>query len=286
MMVPAKHETGARAQVVILGFSGDLDSSVALVRLLEKGSAVVTLTLDIGQGNDMEEVRARALALGALRAHVLDGRDDFARDCILPALQSGTFHDAQSPISRIAHPLIARKLVEVATIEKAAALAHGGGASDHASINAAVMLLDPRLEVVPVIVDSGMSRDELAVYARERAISVPADSRRRHRPGRQMDVPAHVEVRFEAGVPVSVNDVAMPLVELLESIQTIAVDHGIGGSVQTPPVTASEAPGAVVLAEAYSVLNRGAVTSPTGVVCVRLFQGAHRVVGHTPVALR
>jgi argininosuccinate synthase len=269
---------------ILLAYTGGVETSAALAWLRERGATVVTLTLDLGQGADLADLRARALALGAARSHVLDARDEFARDCVLPALQSGVLHDATTPVSRIAHPLIARKLVDVAAIEHATAVAHGGGRTDHASIEAAVHALNPQLRVVPAALDAGFDDEALAVFAREHGIAVHP-GRERGRAARDMDIPAHVEVRFEDGVPVSVNGVPMPLIELIESVATIAGHHGIGRGAAVDTHTACEAPAAVVLSEAYEALMGGVHGRATGVVRVRLFKGEHTVVGHSPVAI-
>jgi argininosuccinate synthase len=270
---------------ILLAYSGGVETSAALAWLRERGATVVTLTLDLGQGADLADVRARALALGAARSHVLDARDEFARDCVLPALQSGVLHDATTPISRIGHPLVARKLVDVAAIEQATAVAHGGGRTDHASIEAAVHALNPHLRVVPAVLDAGLDAAALAAFARLHGLALDAAGRSRLRTIRAMDTPAHVEVRFEDGVPVAVNGVPMPLIELIESVATIAGHHGIGRGAAADTHTACEAPAAVVLSEAYEALIGGVQGRATGVVRVRLFKGEHTVVGHSPVAI-
>lgn len=268
---------------MLLAYNGSAETSAALAWLRDRGAAVATLTLDVGQGADLAELRARALGLGAVRAHVLDCRDEFARDCVLPALQSGVLHDATLPISRIVHPLVARKLVEVAAIEHAGSVAHGGGPTDHASIAAAVRALNPHLAVVPAVLEAGFDAAAIAAFARRHGIAAGA-GRTRVR-ARDMDVPAHVEVRFEDGVPVAVNGVPMPLTELIESVATIAGHHGIARDAAAHPQTACEAPAAVVLSEAYEALMGGVQGRATGVVRVRLFKGEHTVVGHSPVAI-
>jgi argininosuccinate synthase len=272
---------------IVLAYTGGLDTSAALVWLRQRGASVVTVTLDVGQGGDLEDLRGRALALGALRAHVVDARDEFARDCVLPALQSGVFHDALTPISRIAHPLVARKLVEIAAIEQATAVSHGGGRTDHTSIEAAVHVLNPRLKVIPAMLDAGFEHAALEAFAQQQGIPMSHGAPRgKARPaGRDLDVPAHVEVRFEDGVPVSVNGVPMPLIELIESVATIAGNHGIGRDIVAEVNTAYGVPAAVVLSEAHEALMGGVQGRATGVARVRLFKGEHTVVGHTPVAV-
>jgi len=103
-------------QRIVLAYSGGLDTSIAIAWLAEKYAAeVVAVTLDIGQGRELSDVRERALAVGAVRAHVLDVREEFANDYILPALQAGALYEDRYPLATaLGRPLIARKLVDVA----------------------------------------------------------------------------------------------------------------------------------------------------------------------------
>jgi argininosuccinate synthase len=279
----ATQQNGARPRVV-LAYSGGIEASAAIPWLIEqRDAAVVTVTLDLGQGRELEELRGRALGLGATRAHVLDVRDEFARDCILPALQSGVLHDPAASIVRIAHPLIARKLVEIAAIEQATIVAHGASPADRAAIEAHVHALNPKLVVIAIASEWGMTTDELAAYARTHGVVASAPARRSL--ARTPDTPAHVEVEFEQGVPVSVNGVPMPLIELIESVATIAGNHGVGGDNLSGSNTMCEVPAAIVLSEAHEALTGGANGRASGVVRMKLFKGEHTIVGHSPVAV-
>ena len=103
-------------QRIVLAYSGGLDTSVAIPWLAEKyGAEVIAVTLDLGQGRELTDVRERALAVGASRAHVIDAREEFARDYILPALQAGALYEDRYPLATaLGRPLIAKHLVEVA----------------------------------------------------------------------------------------------------------------------------------------------------------------------------
>jgi argininosuccinate synthase len=173
---------------IVLAYSGTPNSSAAIARLAEQhGADVVTLTLDLGEGGDLQEVHERALAAGAVRAHVLDAREEFLRDYVLPAIQAGTLADAMDPMPRsLADPLIARKLADIARIERAAAVEHGP---------------EPDLPIQP---------------ASTRKPSADAAGHE-----------AHVEIAFEGGVPVAISGISMPLTELFESLAIIAAQHGI-----------------------------------------------------------
>ena len=112
---------------IVLAYSGGLETSVAIPWLAEKyGAEIVTVTMDLGQGKELDDVRERALASGAVRAHVIDLREEFAKDFILPALQAGAIYEGRYPLATaLGRPLIAKHLVDIAQIEGATAIAHG-----------------------------------------------------------------------------------------------------------------------------------------------------------------
>lgn len=249
---------------IVLAYSGGLDTSVAIRWLAEKYDAeVIAVTLDLGQGRELTDVRERALAVGAVRAHVLDVRDEFAREYILPALQAGALYEDRYPLATaLGRPLIARKLVEVARMEGARTIAHGcnGKANDELRLELGVRALDPSIRILAPARIWGMSRQEEIEYAKARRIPIPStiDSpytvdtnlwgRSIERGGLEdtwqespediyaltrspqscPNEPAYVEVEFDRGVPIKANGVEMPLVELIESVEIIAGAHGVG----------------------------------------------------------
>ena len=247
---------------VLLAYSGTLASSAAVAWLLERrGANVVTVTLDVGQTADLDEVRARALTCGAVRAHVIDARDLFARDHVIPALR----RDVAPPLAALAHPLIARTLVEVAAIEAASAVAH---ASRGTTIDAALAAIDPALPVIAPAREWGMDEAELTGYARTRHLPSGSTSephllvRRPIDPSKAPDVAAVLAVAFQDGLPVSINGVAMAVQELIESLSLIGGQQGIGYGEDLP------APAAVILRAAY------AVDGPNGTFRLKLHKGA------------
>jgi argininosuccinate synthase len=285
---------------IVLAYSGGLETSVAIPWLAAKyGAEIITVTLDIGQGRELAHVRERALALGAVRAHVIDAREEFARDYVLPALHAGALYEDRYPLSSaLARPLIAKRLVEVAHMEGATTIAHGctdNKNNDQVRLEASAHALDAGLTVLSPVRDWNMSRAEMLAYARERNIAAPPAlsgpySTDANLWGRSIqyggledswteppdeiytltrapqdcpDEPAYVELEFEAGVPIRTNGVDMPLLELLESLDTIAGSHGVGridmienvvGGVKSREVY--EAPAAVVLHMAHRELER------------------------------
>jgi argininosuccinate synthase len=249
---------------IVLAYSGGLDTSVAVKWLADKYDAeIIAVTMDLGQGKELDDVRERALAVGAVRAHVVDVREEFARDYIMPALQAGALYEGEYPLATaLGRPLIAKKLVEVAHFEGAAMIAHGctGKGNDQVRMDVSARALDPSIVVVAPARVWGMTRPDEIAYAEKHGIQVPTtvespystDSNLWGRsiecgvledpwieppeeiytltksPTECPDVPAYVEVEFEAGVPTKVNGVAMPLTELINSLETIAGAHGVG----------------------------------------------------------
>jgi argininosuccinate synthase len=284
---------------IILAYSGGLDTSVAIPWLAEKfGAEIIALTLDLGQGQELSDVRERALAVGALRAHVIDAREEFARAYILPALQAGAIYEDRYPLTTaLGRPLIARHLVEIARMEGATAIAHGctGKDNDQVGLDVSVRALDGGLKVIAPARMWGMTRSDEIEYARARSIPVPVTNASPYSIdsnlwGRSIecgmledpwkeppddiftltrspkdcpDQPAYVEIDFEAGVPIRANGIDMPLVELIESLETIAGSHGVGriDMVENRLIGIKsreiyEAPAAVVLHAAHAELEK------------------------------
>ena len=249
---------------IVLAYSGGLESSVAIPWLAEKYNAeVAAVTLDLGQGRELDDVRERALAIGAPRAHVLDTREEFARDFILPALQACAIYEGGSPLATaLGRPLIARHLVEMARVEGTDTIAHTGSGegNDHVRLEVLIGALDPSITVLAPALEWEMTPAEVKAYARRRGIPVPPTSEGTFSvdvnlwgrsiaagtlddpwleppesiytltrgPGDTPDQPAYVEIEFDKGVPVKINGVSLSLVELITSLETIAGAHGVG----------------------------------------------------------
>lgn len=283
---------------IILAYSGGLDTSVAIPWLAEKYQAeIVAVTLDLGQGKELDDVRERAMAVGAVRCHVLDVRTEFAEGYVLPALQAGALYEGQYPLATaLGRPLIAKRLVEVAEMESAGTIAHGctGKGNDQVRIDVSARALNRGIKVVGPAREWGMSRPAEIAYARERDIPVPATVESPYSTDSNLwgksiecgvledpwteppedvytltkapvdapDTPAYVDLVFDRGVPTTVNGVAMPLVELVASLETIAGAHGVGriDMVENRLVGIKsreiyEAPAAVVLHAAHRELE-------------------------------
>ena len=249
---------------IVLAYSGGLDTSVAVRWLAEQYDAeVVAVTMDLGQGKELDDIRERALGVGAVRSHVVDVREEFAQQYVLPALQAGAVYEGKYPLATaLGRPLITQKLVEIAEFENAGIIAHGctGKGNDQVRMDVSARALNPDIRVVAPAREWGMTRPDEIEYARAHGIPIPASvdnpySTDANLWGRSIecgvledpwveppeeiymltkapeecpDAPAYVEVEFEAGVPTKVNGVAMPLTELINSLATIAGAHGVG----------------------------------------------------------
>jgi argininosuccinate synthase len=253
---------------IVLAFSGGLESTVAIPWLAERyGAEVVAVTIDLGQGRELEEVRDRALAAGAVRAHVLDGRDEFARGYIVRGLKAGATAPDGAPLgAALGVPLIARLVVQIAGIEHATAIAH---AANNTAMDVAAGLVNPALRVLAPARDWTMTPAQQAAYIRARQIpfqpgpSVPGSAKSGTEvPGRSE--PAAVDVAFERGAPTGINGVAMPILDLLESLGTIAAAHGVG---QPKDRDLREAPAAIVLHAAHRALRTAAAAPELNRLC-------------------
>ncbi len=263
---------------IVLAYSGGLITSAAIPWLAQHHTAeVVTVTLDFGQADELAAIREQALALGAVRAHVIDAQDEFVRDFMVPALQGGVLSEGRA----LATPLTARRLVEIARMEGASAVAHGGapGVGPDSALDVAVRSLDPSLEVIAPVAQWGLSDAALVELVRSRGVHVaPAPAVRSEdslwgrvitaQPGQPIpedafmltrapeecpDEPALLDIEFVAGMPVRANGIEMPIIEMIESLETIAGAHGVGRSHRDG--FATEAPAAVVLDLAHRDLE-------------------------------
>jgi len=269
---------------IVLGHSGAADTAHAIAWLSATyGAQVATLTLDVGQGGNLEDVHERALASGAVRAHVIDVRDEFARDVVLPALRAHTPLD----IRALTRAIVARHLVAMARVEEAGVVAYGGrhGTGDH-PMTTLLESLDPSIARIALPRAAGADASiEASLIGRSIELHDPAAAPhaddlfvRTKLPSEAPDVAAFVELMFEAGVPVAINGVEMSPVELIQSLETIAGAHGVG---RLPAVASrngarivQEAPAAMALGAAYAALGNRA----DGSVHLKFHQGDCTIV--------
>ena len=248
---------------IVLAYSGGLETSIAIPWLAAAQAAeIIAVTVDLGQGKEaLEEIRDRALATGALRAHVVDARDLYARDYLLRALKAGMLGELSPVAAALAHPLIAQKTVEIANIEQAVVVAHGDPAGEGSPLHRTIRALDPTLSVLAPAGEWNMTLDRQLDYARERHVTLPVEfsglGDRASAP-RTVTIrsgePASVEITFERGTPSGINGVTMPLLDLLGSLHIIAGAHGVTHLAALH--TAHDA------LERSAVATRGAFSSP------------------------
>jgi argininosuccinate synthase len=252
------------AEKIVLAYSGGLDTSVALRWLADEyGAEVIALLVDVGQGIDPEQVERRARAAGASDVVIVDAREEFASEYVLPVLQAGALYEGRYPlVSALSRPLIARWLVRAAREHGATAVAHGctGKGNDQVRFETAVAAIAPDLAVLAPVRDWGMTREQEIAYAHERGIEVPVKSGAAYSidhnlwgrsieagpledpwfeppeeayaltmaPERAFSAPGEVEVEFEAGVPVAIDGERMGLVDLIARAAALAGAHGVG----------------------------------------------------------
>src|SRR5438445_6003852 len=160
----------------VLAYSGGLDTSVAIRWIKEHYDLdVITLTVDVGNERDLPAIATRAEKIGAIKALVIDGRADFVRYFVWPALQAGAIYQGQYPLATaLARPLIARLLVEVAREEGAVAVAHGctGKGNDQVRFDVSIHTLAPDLKVIAPVREWSMTRDNEIAYAQEQHIPI------------------------------------------------------------------------------------------------------------------
>jgi argininosuccinate synthase len=256
---------------IVLAYAGGLDTTRAIPRLArERDAEIVTVTVDVGQRDDLADVRERALAAGALRAHVIDARDEMIRDYVVPSLQAEALAAGRYPLGRaMARALVARRMVEMARMEGAAVIAHGcEGREDSSLLDVPVRALNGTIEVLAACPprheahrrDANLWGQSILVSASAARARMATDEifRLTRTPLEAPDEPACVDIEFDAGVPVRVNGIDMPLIEMIESLETIAGSHGVG---RLERLTGSsgleihEAPAAVVLHAAHQALE-------------------------------
>ncbi|MEA2160894.1 MAG: argininosuccinate synthase [Solirubrobacteraceae bacterium] len=251
---------------VLLLYSGGLDTSVMLKWIQDEYDAeVVALTVNLGQpGEDYDVVRGKALQIGASECHVIDAREEFARDYVLPAIKANAIYGLGYPLfTALGRPLIAKLAVDFARRTGCDTIAHGctGKGNDQVRIEATVATLAPELKVIAPVRTWRMGRDEEIAYAREHGIPVKGGTEAapysiddnlwgRSSEGRWIEDLAHapeddvfqlvsrpeaapdeaevVEVEFEQGVPVALNGERLGLVALLERAGDLGARHGVG----------------------------------------------------------
>ena len=251
---------------VLLLYSGGLDTSVMLKWIQDEyGAEVIALTVDLGQpGEDFDVVKGKALDLGAVDCFVVDAREQFAEEYVLPAIKANALYGGGYPLfTALGRPLIAKLAVEKAREAGCDTIAHGctGKGNDQVRIEATVTALAPELKIIAPVRGWQMGREEEIAYAREHGIPVKGgteappysiddnlwgrsseggpiedlDEAPRDdvfelvaKPEDAPDEPERVEIEFERGRPVALNGERLALVALLERAGELGARHGVG----------------------------------------------------------
>ncbi|MBF4460649.1 MULTISPECIES: argininosuccinate synthase [unclassified Pseudoclavibacter] len=249
---------------VVLAYSGGLDTSVGIGWLKDAtGKDVVALAIDVGQaGEDMEQVRQRALDCGAVESVVVDAREEFASDYIVPALKANALYQKRYPlVSALSRPLIAKHLAKTARELGADSIAHGctGKGNDQVRFEAAVAAVAPELTSIAPVRDLALTRDKAIVYAQEHNLPIEQSKKSPYSIdqnvwGRAVETgfledpwnppiedlytytqdpdltrePTEVTVTFEQGVPVKINGESLTPIQVVELMNKLAGDQGVG----------------------------------------------------------
>ncbi|MCO4596227.1 argininosuccinate synthase [Streptococcus infantarius subsp. infantarius] len=247
---------------IILAYSGGLDTSVAITWLM-KDYDVVAVCMDVGEGKDLDFIHDKALKVGAVESYVLDVKDEFAEEYVLPALQAHAYYEQKYPlVSALSRPVISKKLVEIAHKTGATTIAHGctGKGNDQVRFEVAIAALDPELKVIAPVREWKWSREEEIEYAKANGVPVPADLDNPYSvdqnlwgranecgvlenpwnqapedafgitnsPEEAPDTPEFIDIEFKEGKPVALNGKEMKLADLIQEVNAIAGKHGVG----------------------------------------------------------
>ena len=250
---------------VVLAYSGGLDTSVAIRWIKEKYNLdVIALTINVGNERDLSAIAERAQQIGAIKALVVDGREDFLRYFVWPALQAGAIYEGQYPLATaLARPLIARLLVEVARQEGAIAVAHGctGKGNDQVRFDVSINTLAPDLQIIAPVREWSMTRDNEIAYATEHNIPIQVTNASPYSVdqnlwGRSIECgmledpwaeppaevyawtddpdspqvlePTYLEITFQHGIPTALNGEEIEGTMLIEGLNKQAGKYGIG----------------------------------------------------------
>ncbi len=254
-----------RANRVVLAYSGGVDTSVCIPYMKNEFgvSEVITLAADLGQGEDLETIRTKALTAGATESLVVKATDELVANYAIPAIQANALYENRYPLSTaLARPLIAKLLVDAANEYGADAVAHGctGKGNDQVRFDVSITALNPNLKVLAPAREWGMSRQEAIAYGEKYGLTFAVKKSSPYSIdfnvlGRSIeagplenpwnealeevfamtraiadtpDEPEYVEIGFTAGVPTHLNGEAISTLTLLETLNTLAGNHGVG----------------------------------------------------------
>lgn len=253
-------------QKVVLLYSGGLDTSVMLKWIQEVYKAqVIALTIDIGQlTDDLEEVKKKALKLGAIKAYVIDAKDEFADEYIAKGIKANASYQGHYHLSTpLGRPLLAKWAVKIAALEGADCIAHGctGKGNDQVRIEGTALALNPDIKIIAPVREWSMGRDEELKYAKKHGIPVRQTVDKPYsyddnmwgvtgesgeienpalipplekilllckNPEKARDKSEYIHLEFVKGLPISLDGKQMKLSDLILALNQIGAKHGIG----------------------------------------------------------
>jgi argininosuccinate synthase len=256
----------SQKEKVILAYSGGLDTSIIIPWLKENYDyEVIAMAADVGQGEELDHLNEKALNTGASKIYIEDLKEVFVTDFIYPTLKAGAVYEGKYLLgTSFARPIIAQRMVEIAKQEGATAIAHGatGKGNDQVRFELTVKALAPELKIIaPWRIWDIKSREDAIDYAQKRNIPIPVSKKDNYSMDRNLwhlshegsdledpwnepqydnilklmvspekapDKPTYVEITFEKGIPVSVNGQKYNPVELINILNIIGGQNGIG----------------------------------------------------------
>jgi len=254
----------AKSDRIVLAYSGGLDTSVAIGWLTEQSNKeIVAVAVDVGQdGEDMDVIRERALACGAVEAIVVDAKDEFADDYCLPAVRANSLYMDRYPnVSALSRPLIVKHLVKAARYHGATTVSHGctGKGNDQVRFEVGTAALAPELKVIAPVRDYAWTREKAIVWAEEHDLPIDVNKKSPYSIDQNMwgravetgfleDIwngpiedlydytqnpatprePDEVIITFEAGAPVAIDGKPVTMLQAIEQLNKRAGNQGVG----------------------------------------------------------
>ncbi len=249
---------------VVLAYSGGLDTSCAIKWLQDKGYDVIAMIADVGQGEDFDIIKERALKTGASKVHVLNLQKEFVSDYVFPAIRANAIYENKYLLATaLSRPLIAKRQVEIAHKENATAVAHGctGKGNDQVRFETTIRLLDPNLEhIAPVRVWEFKTREEEIDYALKHKIPVSVTKKSPYSidinlygrsiecgvledpwveppeeiyhftvsPEKAPNKPTYIEIDFKDGTPTAIDGKSYQPLNLINELNALGGKNGVG----------------------------------------------------------
>lgn len=250
---------------VVLAYSGGLDTSVAVRWLKNKGYEVIAYMSDVGQGGDFKAIKNRAVVAGASKVIIEDLKEEFVTDFVFPTLKANAVYESKYFLATaLSRPIIAKGLVEAAKKEKASFVAHGctGKGNDQVRFEVTTAILAPKLKTIAPVREWGFdSREAEIEYARQERIPIdvtkkspysidknlwgvsiecgvledpsvepPQDAYQMTKGASKTIKPRYIEIHFDSGIPIELDGAYLEPVEMLETLNRIGGEFGIGRS--------------------------------------------------------